>query len=256
MKYLNKFKNYIKKILHRKIEIYGNFHSWQEALAKSKGYDDNVIFEIKKKSFEKVISGKALYERDSHLFFKKKYNNFLVSRLNHLNKKLNRKIEVCDYGGSFGSVYFQHKDIFLKKFIEWNIIEQKKYVNYANDRININNLNFYSSLEDLFLEKKIDLVIFSSVLQYLENPYQILKFILKNKISEVIIMRTPFFSNYEEIKIQKVPKYIYESSYPIRILNLAKLKRIFNEFNYKLTYQKNIYETLDKFKYTNIHYTK
>lgn len=37
---------------------------------------------------------------------------------------------------------------------------------------------------------------------------------------------------------------------------LSKLNRIFNEFNYKLTYQKNINETFDKFKYTNIHYTK
>ena len=256
MTFLNIIKNKIKKILNRNIRIYGSFENWKDALNQSKGYNDDVIFNITKKNFEKVLSGKALYERDSYLFHKKKYDNFLVSRLNNLSKRLNREIKVCDYGGSFGSLYFQHKDIFLDSFVEWNVVEQKKYVNYVNNRINIKNLNFFHNLEDLCLKKKFDLLLFSSVLHYLENPYQLIEYFLKKKISEIIIMRTPFFSNYEEIKIQKVPKYIYDSSYPIRILNLTKLTDIFKAYNYNLVYQQNISEKIDDYEYTNIHFIK
>lgn len=256
MKHLKKFKNFLNKILNRKIKVYGNFNNWQDALDKSKGYDDDEIFKIKKKSFEKVISGEALYERDSYLFFKKKHDKFLVTRLNNLKKTLNRKIKICDFGGSFGSLYFQHRDIFLKNFIEWNVYEQKKYVDYINNRIRIDNLNFFHNLKNLNSKKEFDLVLFSSVLHYLEDPYQILEIFLKKKIKEIIIMRTPFFLNYDEIKIQSVPQHIYNSSYPVRIINLTKVKNIFKEFKYELIHQENINEKIDIYDYTNLHFIK
>ena len=43
------------------------------------------------------------------------------------------------------------------------------------------NLQFFYSLEECLKIKKIDCVIFSGSLQYLENYYEILKYIKSNK---------------------------------------------------------------------------
>ena len=64
----NIIKNYINIIFKRKIILKNNYSSWRDALKNSNGYNYNLIFEETKRSFEKVISQKAIYERDSVLF--------------------------------------------------------------------------------------------------------------------------------------------------------------------------------------------
>ena len=49
--------------------------------------------------------------------------------------KNNDKLNVLDFGGSFGTTYYQNRK-FLKhiKKVEWNIIEQKKIVQIAKKK--------------------------------------------------------------------------------------------------------------------------
>ena len=149
-------------------------------------------------------------------------------------------------------MYFQHNKLFQNDFIEWNVLEQKAYVDYANNRVNISNLNFFSSFENVLNQKKLDVILFSSVLQYLRSPYEILSKIIDRKIPDIIITRTPFLQNAEKIMIQKVPKHIYKSSYPIRILNLSKIISLFEDSGYKLNYKNFDNENIDNFDYQSI----
>ena len=179
MLFLDKIKNLINIILQRKIKVVGNYKTWEEALKFCKGYDDNEILKKTINSFEKVIAKEAKYERDSFLFYTEGCDETLLSIFKKIKKKIKR-IHLCDFGGSLGSLYFQHRSIFKSNLIDWNVVEQKHYVKYANNKIDIKNLYFYNNLN--FLSKKrINVVLFSSSLQYLKYPYQILDKMIKKK---------------------------------------------------------------------------
>jgi len=237
------FKNSINFIFNRKIKIIGTFNDWKTAIRFSSGYNDPVIIRKKKESLEKVLKKEAKFERDSFLFYKEYPDKVLISTIKKLCKK---KITICDFGGSFASLYFQNINFLDKKKICWKVVEQKKIVNIANKKIKINNLFFFDDIKEV-LKKKVDLVIFSSVLQYLEYPYDLLREIANKKINNVIILRTLFHDGPELIKIQVVPKHIYPASYPIRIFNRNKFLKTMKNYNYKIANRILTSESLDGF---------
>lgn len=223
-------KNFINLVFKRKIKISRNFDSWQLALKNSSGYDNSQIFNKTIRNFKKVLKKEAKFERDSVLFFYNCPDKKLISIIKKLYKK--KIINICDFGGSLASSYFQNRDYLNTKKFHWHVVEQKRYVDFAKKNIGINNLSFHTDLNLLLKKKKFDLVIFSSVLQYLRSPYSLLDKALNKKIQNVIISRTPFFKNKEMIKIQIVPKHIYKASYPIRIFNQNKLIKFMKERGY------------------------
>ena len=87
----------------------GFYNSWDDALKVSFGYESQLIFEKVKKSALKVRDGKALFERDSVLYYEKIYNWPLLAILFKIASERNNTLDLVDYGGSLGSVYFQHK---------------------------------------------------------------------------------------------------------------------------------------------------
>ena len=254
MHFLKKIKNLANIILRRKIKLSGNYKSWEEALKLSKGYSDHKIFEKTKKSLESVLLKQAKFERDSFLFYTESYDETLLSILTKIKKKIKR-IHLCDFGGSLGSLHFQHRSIFKSILIDWNVVEQKHYVKYANNKIDIENLYFYDNLN--FLSKKrINVALFSSSLQYLKYPYQILDKMIKKKISNIIIHRSPFMKNNEIIKIQYIPKHIYDASYPIRILNINKICKKLKKAGYKINSQYKLNEEIDGYFYQTFYFEK
>ena len=123
-------------------------------------------------------------------------------------------------------------------------------------KIKINNLHFYDNLSLLFREKKIDIALFSSSLQYLENPYFVLSKFIQKGIKDIIIHRSPFTDGDDIIKIQNVPKHIYKSSYPIRILSIKKIIKLFSNGGYKIKIKKKLVEKVDVYVYETYHFQK
>ena len=254
MHILKKIKKTVNIILKRQIKLRGNYRTWEQALKFSKGYNDNIIFEKTVESLKKVLLKQAIFERDSFMFYKESYDETLLLIFKKIKKKI-KKIYLCDYGGSLGSLYFQHRSLFKSNLIDWNVVEQKHYVKYANNKIDIKNLYFYDNLN--FLSKKrINVVLFSSSLQYLKYPYQILDKMIKKKISKIIIHRSPFMKNNEIIKIQYIPKHIYDSSYPIRILNINKICNKLKKAGYKINSQYKLNEEIDGYFYETFYFEK
>lgn len=226
----------INSFLKRNIRIEKNFKTWNEAILSSGSYQNNKIFQKTKNSFLKVIKGKASYERDSVTFYDNKLNKPLILLLEKIRKKQkNHFVKILDFGGSFGSLYFQNKEFLCNNFnYEWDIVEQKKIVDFAKKYIKIENLFFYKSLSNYIKSNKPDIVIFSSVIHYLEFPFLIIKNLIKKKVKYFVILNTPFFKDKSEIKIQINPKYIYKVSYPIRIFNEFLFKKIFRKYKFKI----------------------
>lgn len=218
--FINRIKGKNLKIKHTEIWS-GNFLTWKDALVQSEGYDALQILDKVKKSVLKVKKKEVAYERDSVVFDKIQYSWPLLACLLKIAIENNNELNIVDFGGSLGSSYFQNKD-FLKglKKICWNVIEQSHFVSIGKNEIAEEQLHFYNSIDEIISKDKQCVLILSSVLQYLENPYQWIEKFIKYNFEYIIIERTAFIDcPKERITIQNVPESIYKASYPAWFFN-------------------------------------
>lgn len=241
-------KSLLKKILPKAIVnslkkpslygFFGNYTSWQDARDASAGYDSPVIFEKMKQAAMQIKNNNAAYERDTVVFDKPQYNDFVVTNL-FSRFEIDNYLNVVDFGGSFGNVYFQHKNLLEKiENLSWSVVEQKHIVEFCKKEFANNIISFYEDLDiDKVLEtKKPNIALFGSSLQYVREPYVLLEKILNNSVGSVIIDRTPVLEDEssDRITVQKVNPRIYDASYPAWILNEKTLKNFFEKYSYKL----------------------
>ncbi len=217
------------KIYHNrlsKIRFVGDYPTWDEACKASSGYDTDVILNKVKDALLKVKNGEAVYERDSVLFDKIEYSWPLLAGLMWIAANEDGKLRLIDFGGSLGSSYFQNR-FFLKtiKEVEWNIVEQKHFVECGKKHFEDDKLRFYEGIEECLGKQRQPLhaILLSSVIQYIEKPYELIDYILNKKFKYLIFDRTPFLKEgNDRITIQQVPIEIYQASYPAWFLNLEK----------------------------------
>ena len=218
---------------------YGNFKSWKEAEKKCDGYNNEIVFQKVTDSILKVKNGKALFERDSVLFDKIDYNFPILNALMWIALDQKNVLKVLDFGGSLGSVYFQNK-LFLNsiKTLSWNVVEQPRFVEIGKKQIEEEYLHFYDSISECENNISCNCLLLSSVLQYIEEPFMLLDEIFQYHFEYILIDKTSFtLDNTSKITIQKVPKKIYDVSYPCWLLpEVVLVKKIINE-GYSLIYE-------------------
>ena len=217
---------------------YGNFKTWQEAQNKSAGYETEAIIEKVASSLLKVKNGEAVYERDSVLFDKIEYSWELLATLMWVAAQNEGVLNLIDFGGSLGSTYYQNKKILDKlNQVSWNIVEQPIFVKVGIESFQNETLKFYHSMNDCCSEhnKRIDVILFSGVLQYVETPFDFLKEAFGFGIKYIIVDRTGFtLNNKQRITIQKVPLRIYDATYPCRFFSEKEFLAFFENNNYEL----------------------
>ncbi|MHA4893479.1 TIGR04325 family methyltransferase [Pedobacter sp. PWIIR3] len=200
---------------------FGNYSSWEKASAVAGGYDSSVILEKTKAALLKVKSGEAVYERDSVIFDKKQCPYALLAFL-QLSATLKKKaLHVLDFGGSLGSTYYQIKEFLTKEICaSWSVVEQGHYVVCGNENFADGTLKFYHTIEACKAERKVDFVLLSSVVQYLEKPHQFLKQLLSYNFDFLLFDRTAFNNKPDDrLTLQVVPPEIYPASYPSWFFN-------------------------------------
>ena len=235
------FLAFLKKFRINKYGWKGNYPNWQKAQEDSSGYDSDEIIQKVRSSLLKVRNGEAVYERDSIIFDEIQYSWPILSGLMLASTKFKGNLNVLDFGGSLGSSFYQNKK-FLDRIddVSWSIVEQEKFVQIGKREFTSERLNFYYSIEECIEKSRPNILLLSSVLQYLEKPYKMLDKILQNDFEYVLVDLTPFtFSFKDRIKLQIVPEYFYNASYPCWI---------FNENNFIDYFMTNNYRVLEKFK--------
>ena len=232
--------------------IEGEYTTWYDAKkeveSRGYGYDAPEIAEQVRNAIHKVRSGNAVFERDGVLFYHEEFNfpfltAFLLSVANLDNRK---ELQVMDFGGSLGSTFFQNKRILemMGNPLKWNVVEQPNYVKLG--RTEVPEIDFYDSIAECVKDKEIDIVLLSSVLSYLEKPYEVIREIAKSNPETIIIDRTLFFDNKEIIGIQRVPPSIYTAQYPNRIMSKSKMLQLLIEHGYELKLE---WQSFDKLPY-------
>lgn len=227
----------VKSTIMRRYGWFGDYASWEEAASKSTGYDSFVIVEKVKKALLKVKKGEACYERDSVLFYKPDYVWPVLAFLMKSAAESGNKLFVTDFGGSLGSLYFQHKNFFRNiQQVRWHVVEQPIFVEYGKKYFEDEYLKFFDTLENSESSSKGHIMILSSVLQYLKSPYELLGEILQRRYPYVIIDRTPYLYNtdLDRLTVQIVPPKIYQASYPAYFFSESKMLKFIQERGYKI----------------------
>ena len=209
----------------------GNYASWEEAKKNSTGYDSDVILKKVRDALLQVKKGLAVHETDSMLFDKIKYSWPLLAALMWCASHNDNKLNLIDFGGSLGTTYFQNRK-FLKdlKELHWNIVEQKSFVECGKKNLEDEQLKFYDDIDSCCAKQSPDIIVFSGVLQYLEEPYRMIDEIFKYQFEYILIDRTLFFSDStpDRITVQNVPPSHYKASFPAWFFNMDKFLKYFD----------------------------
>lgn len=221
-----------KKIKERRSPIkykYG-FKNWSEAKSASIGYSEGSILQKVSSQTVLMIESNSGWVRDGFYFNDVQINHEILSFLALHSARL-QSLRVIDFGGGLGTTYFQNRNI-LEKFgikVCWNVIEQPNFV--AEGKLvleSIPNLHFFETLNEASITSS-DIVIFSSVLEYLEHSYQFLEEImnLEFKPLGILIDRSPIdLIDKDRYVVQDVDQSIHQARLPLRILGQDKILEI------------------------------
>jgi putative methyltransferase (TIGR04325 family) len=227
----------LRKIRHLRgggIRFEGNYATWEEAAAQCTGYDAAPILAKVLDSTLKVKRGEAAFERDSVLFDEIEYAWPVTAGLMWAAAQSNGRLDVMDFGGALGSIYFQNR-AFLAGLpqVRWSVVEQAHYVEAGRQYVQDDNLRFYSSIDNCLAENKPNIILISSVLQYIEMPKKLLEHLLDLKVSYLIINRTPFIREKKSIlSIQRIPRSIFPATLPAWLLSEDTISDILRISNY------------------------
>ena len=198
------------------IRFEGSYPTWQDANAQCNGYTSKEILEKILVATLKVKKGEAVYERDSIIFDQIEYSWPVLFGLMWAAAQNSGYLKVLDFGGSLGSRYFENL-FFLDSLphISWNVIEQAKFVEAGQKHFQNKQLKFFKTIEDSLADNTPNVILFSSVLQYLPDPGETIDSLKGINCEVIIIDRTIVnSSNINRAYIQHVPASIYKASYP------------------------------------------
>lgn len=222
---------WIRQVRGGGIRFEGDFVTWEEACAHCTGYDAEEILAKVLAATLKVKRGEAVFERDSVLFEEIEYAWPVLVGLMWAAARSGGSLNVLDFGGALGSSYFQNQK-FLQSLpdVRWNVVEQPHYVEAGRKHIQDEHLSFYKTLEECLAENQPNVILLSSVLQYLESPIELIGKLNKVGALCLVVDRTPFsLHGKNKLVAQKVPAAIYSASYPMWIFSLPEFKQLLEE---------------------------
>jgi putative methyltransferase (TIGR04325 family) len=223
--YLNRF---------RAVRYVGNYATWQDAQAHARGYDAANILAQVATAARKARDGSAAFERDGVAFAEPAYNWPLLACLLREAHKHGGVLRVLDFGGSLGSIYFQHR-WWLRDFeTRWAVVEQPGFVDLGRREFTTDVLTFHSEIADAVRAIEPTVALFSGVLAWIAEPRLPIDQVMAARVPAILIDRTPLTSrDHDVVKVQHVPPSIYKASYPCWFLSRARFMAVL-ERDYQL----------------------
>ena len=211
------------------IRFEGDYSDWDKALQASGGYDNVSIVRKMYEAELAVEKGEAADARDGVVFDDMQFSLPVLAALGRAARQVSRPLRVVDFGGAFGGSYRQYR-AFYGDPVEWAIVEQPNIVRLGQEHFRNREVRFHPSLAAAVSATPPDVVLLSSVLQYLREPYSLLAEIARSKAKHVVIDRTPCgLGGRDILAVQHVPAEIYPASYPCWIFSRQRLVSALSE---------------------------
>jgi putative methyltransferase (TIGR04325 family) len=200
--------------------------SWSHALAASTGYDATAILDRVDARSRGTGDAACACERDGVLLDDVAPPFPLIASL--LRTAAHRgdgQLSVIDFGGSLGSSYRQCREFLTPlTVLRWQVIEQPHYVTRGRAAYQTDTLSFFMSMDEAAQTAAPDVILFSGVLQYLDDPAALLENALRLAPRAIVIDRTPVSDLSEEaFTIQHVPADIFKARLALRIFGAGQI---------------------------------
>lgn len=197
-------------------------NSWIEAQSASAGYADLEILNRVESATRSVIACEAAFERDGVLFHEQEFRLPVINALRAAHGR-DSFLRVIDFGGALGSAYWQHRSLLTPINTTWAVVEQTHFVERGR-ALPTSEVTFYADLQTAIDEIEPNVILLSSVLQYLPDPIDTVQGLLSASNADIIVDRTPMHVGPTNIPtVQKVPAHIYPGSYPAWIISQPQL---------------------------------
>jgi putative methyltransferase (TIGR04325 family) len=200
--------------------------SWDHAVVDSAGYEAVDLVDGCLEAAMAVQRGDAAYERDTVLFFEPELDLPLVAAVAMSRGACGRQVRVLDIGGGLGTGFFRHREILHQIGVSsWRVLETPAMVQASKELAEEPGLSFVTSLEEA-LHDPLDLVVFSSSLQYMSEPRKVLEAALSSTASVVLLDRLPMWSKPTAAPVvQTTPAGTIGGTYPCWLLAERELLR-------------------------------
>lgn len=250
--------SWVRSIRNSRYGFKGDYSSWGVAESQCNGYADDGIFERVKRAVLAVKSGECYGERDSITFQEPQYTWSSLACLMHVAAR-EGQLRVLDFGGSLGSVYYMNRRFFNGLTVEWSIVEQSHFVDFGKAVLSDEVLNFFHSIDDCLSVRSPNLLLLSSVIQYLPKPFSLLDELLSKNVPFVLLDRTPLTKAGRSIlTVQHVNPSIYSANYPAWIIDEYKLHKLFSSYGYEVIedFQSELDPSCNDFAFKGIFFQK
>lgn len=223
----------------KQVSFKGFYLKFNNALADSDTYaSNNLVMEVEKTLKSYDFNKGLKYFKDGVIVDVRNFDFTFLGLLYYVNSVyLNRNnLVIVDYGGGLANLYFQNVSIFHANNISYYVVEQEYIVFFAKKyKLNNDRLIFVNNLSDI-VESQIDIVVFGSVLNYLQNPYSVLLQVVTQKPSFIYIDRTYFalFASEDFLRVQQNKDS--NVKYPSWFFNLNNFINLMSKYGYYIIY--------------------
>jgi putative methyltransferase (TIGR04325 family) len=200
------------------------FDSWDAATKESNGYDVDAIADRVLDATKAVLEGRSSFERDGTNFAEVQYSFPAITGL--LCAAIQGSHKVMDFGGGLGGTFLAYRAM-LPSQTTWGVVEQHSYVHLGREQIRVGQLHFFNTIEECSKTIDPDIVLLSSVLQYLEDPIKVLEEVSSlPSVRWIVIDRTSCSGSSDSlVAVQTVHPPLGKASYPVWFLSELDIQR-------------------------------
>ncbi len=194
----------------------GDYASWQEVRRVAGGYDEARILRRSIRALRKVRTGHARYEQDGVAFESAPGGWPAMAAIREQAARSGDRLGLVDFGGALGSLYFKYQPVWDGiSSVRWHVIEQPHFVTAGREEFADERLSFHLPDEAGAVSASANVLLLSSVLQYLEEPHTCLEAWLAHRFPLVVLDRTPLITRgRDRLTLQQVPPALGRASYP------------------------------------------
>lgn len=218
----------LRRMLGGGLRFEGDYPNWEAARGDSGGYNQDAIVRRVLDAELKVKRREAADARDGVTFGSVQFSLPMMAALARAASRKSGSLRVLDLGGAFGGLRRHFRAFGLGGRLEWTVVEQPAFVALGTEHFASDELRFSASLEESLAQPAADIVVLSSVLQYLETPHALASRVAAWGPESIVVDRTPMASgSRDRLTVQRVPPTIYRASYPCWILSRDRLLQAF-----------------------------
>lgn len=207
-----------------RIRFSGDYATWRSASEQASGYDSQEILD-RVKAATLAARTEAAFERDGVVLDHAETPFPLLTALLRVAAARADSLNVLDFGGSLGSSYYQCRPFLTYlKGLRWSIVEQPGFVECGKKLFEDGVLKFFNTIDESLQGNVPDVILLSAVLQYLEQPLDLLEKAVEIGPATIVIDRTPVVAMPENrIVVQMVPRRFGNASYPAWLFSRDRL---------------------------------